>query len=38
MATESAHSPDIKDRAYIYWRMLSSDPAKAEDVVLGVKP
>lgn len=38
MATESAHSPDIKDRAYIYWRMLSSDPQKASEVVLGTKP
>lgn len=38
MATESAHNPDIKDRAYIYWRMLSSDPSKAHDVVLGTKP
>lgn len=38
MATESAHNPDIKDRAYIYWRMLSSDPAKAQEVVLGIKP
>jgi len=26
LATESADSPDIKDRAYIYWRMLSADP------------
>ena len=38
LATESAESPDIKDRAYIYWRMLSADPQKAYEVVLGTKP
>ena len=26
LATEQADNPDIKDRAYIYWRMLSADP------------
>ena len=38
LATDQADSPDIKDRAYIYWRMLSADPGKAHDVVLGTKP
>ena len=38
LATEQADNPDIKDRAYIYWRMLSADPQKAHDVVLGTKP
>jgi AP-1 complex subunit beta-1 len=26
LATEQASNPDIKDRAYIYWRMLSTSP------------
>jgi AP-1 complex subunit beta-1 len=26
IATEKAESPDLKDRAYIYWRMLSTCP------------
>lgn len=26
LATEQADNPDIKDRAYIYWRMLAADP------------
>ena len=38
MASEQVSSPDVKDRAYIYWRMLSADPQKAYDVVLGKKP
>lgn len=37
-ATEQVANPDIKDRAYIYWRMLSTSPQKAQDVVLGTKP
>lgn len=27
-ATENVSNPDIKDRAYIYWRMLSTSPQK----------
>ena len=26
MATEEADNPDLRDRAYIYWRMLSTSP------------
>ena len=26
LATEEADNPDLKDRAYIYWRMLSTSP------------
>lgn len=29
---------DLRDRAYIYWRMLSSDPQKTREVVLCEKP
>jgi len=26
VATEEADNPDVRDRAYIYWRMLSTSP------------
>jgi len=26
LATEEVENPDLRDRAYIYWRMLSSSP------------
>ena len=29
-ATKDCDSPDIRDRAYIYWRLLSTDPAAAK--------
>jgi vesicle coat complex subunit len=38
LATEQASNPDIKDRAYIYWRMLSTSPSKTLEVVCGAKP
>jgi hypothetical protein len=31
-------SPDLRDRAYIYWRLLSADPGTAKQVVLAEKP
>ncbi|RXK36660.1 clathrin binding protein [Tremella mesenterica] len=37
-ATKDCDSPDVRDRAYIYWRLLSSDPAAAKAVVLSVRP
>ncbi|ODN80474.1 hypothetical protein L202_02712 [Cryptococcus amylolentus CBS 6039] len=37
-ATTDCDSPDVRDRAYIYWRLLSSDPAAAKSVVLSVRP
>ena len=38
VATDKVPSPDVRDRAYIYWRMLSANPQAAYDVVLGKKP
>ncbi|KAL7420331.1 beta-adaptin [Cryptotrichosporon argae] len=38
LATKDSDSPDVRDRAYIYWRLLSSDPAAAKAVVLVVRP
>ncbi|VDC04853.1 unnamed protein product [Peniophora sp. CBMAI 1063] len=37
-ATKDCDSPDVRDRAYIYWRLLSSDPAAAKSVVLAHRP
>jgi AP-1 complex subunit beta-1 len=38
LATEEADNPDLRDRAYIYWRMLSTSPQNTKFVVLGEKP
>ncbi|ODQ51433.1 AP-1 complex subunit beta-1 [Saitoella complicata NRRL Y-17804] len=37
-ATNDCDNPDIRDRAYVYWRLLSSDPQVAKSVVLSEKP
>jgi len=37
-ATGETDDPDLRDRAFIYWRLLSSDPEAARDVVLAEKP
>jgi len=38
MATQETDNPDLRDRGYIYWRLLSTDPEAAKSVVLGEKP
>jgi len=38
MATTEIDNPDIRDRAFIYWRLLSVCPDKAESVVCALKP
>jgi AP-1 complex subunit beta-1 len=38
LATEHSDNPDLRDRGYIYWRLLSSDPEAARAVVLATKP
>jgi AP-1 complex subunit beta-1 len=38
LATTGSDNPDLRDRGYIYWRLLSSDPATAKAVVLAEKP
>jgi AP-2 complex subunit beta-1 len=37
-ATEDVDNPDLRDRGFIYWRLLSTDPTAARDVVLVEKP
>lgn len=38
LATEESDNPDLRDRGYFYWRLLSSDPEAARVVVLSEKP
>lgn len=37
-ATEETDNPDLRDRGYMYWRLLSSNPAAARSIVMGEKP
>lgn len=37
-ATEECVNPDIRDRGYVYWRLLSSNPDMAKQVVLAERP
>lgn len=37
-ATAENDNPDVRDRAYVYWRLLSSNPQIAQSVVLSDKP
>lgn len=30
LATQDSDNPDLRDRGYIYWRLLSTDPAAAK--------
>ena len=38
LATEATDNPDLRDRGFIYWRLLSHNPQVARAVVLGEKP
>ena len=35
---QETDNPDLRDRAYVYWRLLSTDPEAAKEVVLADKP
>jgi AP-1 complex subunit beta-1 len=37
-ATSECDNPDIRDRAYVYWRLLSSSGDIAKTIVLSEKP
>lgn len=38
LATQESDNPDLRDRGFIYWRLLSTDPEAAKSVVLAEKP
>ena len=38
MATDDSDNPDLRDRGYVYWRLLSTEPEAAKQVVLAEKP
>ena len=35
---EESENPDVRDRAYIYWRLLETDPDIAKDMMISEKP
>ncbi|KIM65209.1 hypothetical protein SCLCIDRAFT_113025 [Scleroderma citrinum Foug A] len=37
-ATEEVDNPDLRDRGFMYWRMLAMNPTLARDIVLAEKP
>lgn len=37
-ATEESDNPDVRDRGYMYWRLLSADPKAAKGIVAGEMP
>lgn len=37
-ATEEVDNPDLRDRGFMYWRLLAIDPKRAKEIVLGPKP
>lgn len=38
LASEEAENPDLRNRGYVYWRMLTADPDLAKELVLDEKP
>ena len=38
MSTEETQNPDLRDRGFIYWRLLSTDPESAKMIVNSEKP
>ncbi|KAI6039036.1 adaptin N terminal region-domain-containing protein [Pisolithus marmoratus] len=37
-ATEEVDNPDLRDRGFMYWRMLAVNPTLAQEIVLAGKP
>lgn len=37
-ATEDVDNPDVRDRGFMYWRLISTDPTAAMNIVLADKP
>ncbi len=38
MGGEETENPDVRDRAYVYWRLLESEPDVAKDMIMAEKP
>ena len=38
MCTQESDDPDLRDRGFIYWRLLSTDPDAAKQIVVSEKP
>jgi len=38
LVTQNTDNPDLRDRGYMYWRLLSTDPEGAKAIVLAQKP
>ena len=38
LSTEGSDNPDLRDRGYVYWRLLSTNPKAAKEVVVSKKP
>lgn len=38
VATDESDNPDLRNRGYIYWRMLSEDPEQAKKIILCERP
>ncbi len=38
LITEESENPDLRDRGYIYWRLLHTDPDAAKKIVLADRP
>lgn len=36
--TEEIDNPDLRDRGFMYWRLLAQNPAGAGEIVLSEKP
>lgn len=38
ICTEETENPDLRDRAFVYWRLLAVDPEMCRKCVIGAKP
>ena len=38
MATEESDNPDLRNRGYVYFRMINTDPEKAKEIIMCEKP
>lgn len=38
MGGEETENPDVRDRAYVYWRLLENEPDVAKDMIMAEKP